>query len=438
MGGGEIARYIGSYGEDRLHSVVFAGAIPPYLLKTDDNPDGGLGEEDVKGMEDGAREDREGFLDPFTTNFFSADGELKVSEEQRQDALKLQAPARDEAVVGCIGAFSRTDFRNDLERITVPTLVIHGDSDAIVPFEVSGKRTAETIAGSKLVVVEGAPHGFNVSHADEFNRALLDFLADAGPEPEFSRRRSASAVPGPQPALRAPDGRMSALAGLVDKGLVAPDWAEALAPVDEQITAMGQFLRAEIAAGRGYLPAGEHVLRAFSRPLASVKVLIVGQDPYPTPGHPVGLSFSVAPGVAPPKSLVNIFRELVDDLGVPRPTSGDLTPWADAGVMLLNRSLTVTPGPVGLAPRARLGGRSPTRRSARLALRAKEGAPLTAILWGRDAQSLKPELTPIPWVESVHPSPLSAHRGFFGSRPFSRVNRMLAEQGGTPVDWRLP
>src|ERR1700710_334903 len=137
---------------------------------------------------------------------------------------------------------------------------------------------------------------------------------------------------------------MSALAGLVQKGLIAPDWAEALAPVDDQIAAMGRFLREEIAAGRGYLPAGEHILRAFCRPLAEVKVLIVGQDPYPTPGHPVGLSFSVAPGVAPPKSLVNIFKELVDDLGVPRPTSGDLTPWADAGVLLLNRSLTVTPG----------------------------------------------------------------------------------------------
>ena len=137
---------------------------------------------------------------------------------------------------------------------------------------------------------------------------------------------------------------MSALGGLVDKGLVAPDWAEALAPVDEQIAAMGRFLREELAGGRRYLPAGDHVLRAFSRPLADVKVLIVGQDPYPTPGHPVGLSFSVAPGVAPPKSLVNIFKELVDDLGVPPPTSGDLTPWADAGVMLLNRSLTVTPG----------------------------------------------------------------------------------------------
>jgi uracil-DNA glycosylase len=230
---------------------------------------------------------------------------------------------------------------------------------------------------------------------------------------------------------------MGALAGLVDKGLVAADWAEALAPVDEQISRMGQFLREELAAGRGYLPRGDLVLRAFSRPLSEVKVLIVGQDPYPTPGHPVGLSFSVAPGVPPPKSLVNIFTELVDDLGVPRPTSGDLTPWADAGVMLLNRSLTVCPGQ-SASHRGR-GWEPVTDQAIRtLALRAKEGAPVTAILWGRDAQSLKPELTPIPWVESVHPSPLSAHRGFFGSRPFSRVNRMLEEQGGTPVDWRLP
>ena len=230
---------------------------------------------------------------------------------------------------------------------------------------------------------------------------------------------------------------MGALAGLVEKGLVAPDWAEALAPVDEQISRMGQFLREEIAAGRGYLPHGDHVLRAFGRPLSEVKVLVVGQDPYPTLGHPVGLSFSVAPGVAPPKSLVNIFTELVDDLGVPRPTSGDLTPWADAGVMMLNRCLTVTPGRPA-SHRGR-GWELVTDQAIRtLALRAKEGAPLTAILWGRDAQSLKSELAPIPWVESVHPSPLSAHRGFFGSRPFSRVNRMLEEQGGTPVDWSLP
>ena len=230
---------------------------------------------------------------------------------------------------------------------------------------------------------------------------------------------------------------MSALAGLVEKGLVAPDWAEALAPVDDQIVQMGRFLREEIAAGRGYLPAGEHVLRAFGRPLSQVKVLIVGQDPYPTPGHPVGLSFSVAPGVAPPRSLANIFTELVSDQGTPAPTSGDLTPWADAGVMLLNRSLTVQPGRPA-SHRGR-GWEVVTEQAIRtLAARARQGAPLTAILWGRDAQSLKGELSPIPWVESVHPSPLSAHRGFFGSRPFGRVNRMLEEQGGTPVDWRLP
>ena len=230
---------------------------------------------------------------------------------------------------------------------------------------------------------------------------------------------------------------MNTLVDLVEKGLVAPDWAEALSPVEEQIAAMGRFLRAELAAGRGYLPAGEHVLRAFSRPLSQVKVLIVGQDPYPTPGHAVGLSFSVAPGVPPPKSLVNIYRELVDDLGVPPPTTGDLTPWADHGVMLLNRCLTVTPGE-SASHRGR-GWEAVTDQAIRtLAARSEAGTPLTAILWGRDAQSLKPELAPIPWVESVHPSPLSAHRGFFGTRPFSRVNAMLVEQGGKPVDWRLP
>lgn len=177
MGGGEIARYLGTRGSDRVQSAVLAGAVPPYLLKTDDNPDGGLGEEDVQGMEDGARTDRESFLDGFTTNFFSVDGELKVTEEQRQQALALEKPARDEAVVGCIGAFGRTDFRADLAKIDVPTLVIHGDGDAVVPFEVSGQRSAEAIADSTLVVVEGAPHGFNTSHADEFNGALLEFLA---------------------------------------------------------------------------------------------------------------------------------------------------------------------------------------------------------------------------------------------------------------------
>ncbi len=228
---------------------------------------------------------------------------------------------------------------------------------------------------------------------------------------------------------------MSALSGLVDKGLVAPDWAEALAPVDGRIARMGDFLRAEVAAGRSYLPAGDHILRAFQRPLAEVRVLVVGQDPYPTPGHPVGLSFSVAPDVRPvPRSLANIYRELVDDLGVPGPANGDLSAWADAGVLLLNRSLTVAPG----QPASHRGkGWEAVTEQAISALVAR-GGPLAAILWGNDAKGLKPMLVGVPWVESVHPSPLSASRGFFGSRPFSRVNRLLVEQGGAPVDWRLP
>lgn len=227
---------------------------------------------------------------------------------------------------------------------------------------------------------------------------------------------------------------MSALAGLVEQGLVAEDWAEALAPVDAQITRMGTFLREEVAAGRGYLPAGGNILRAFSRPLAEVKVLIVGQDPYPTPGHPVGLSFSVARDVRPlPKSLANIYRELADDLGVPPAEHGDLTAWADHGVLLLNRCLTVAPGRPA-SHRGR-GWEQVTDRA--IEVLARRGGPLAAILWGRDAQSLAGALGPVPWVASAHPSPLSAHRGFFGSRPFSRVNRLLEEQGGTAVDWRL-
>src|SRR5687767_12608693 len=227
---------------------------------------------------------------------------------------------------------------------------------------------------------------------------------------------------------------MSALAGLVERGLVAPDWAEALAPVDQRIEAMGRFLRAELAAGRSYLPAGEHVLRAFRRPLAEVRVLVVGQDPYPTPGHPIGLSFAVDAHVRPvPRSLANIYRELATDVGVVPPPHGDLTAWADQGVMLLNRVLTVRPGE---AASHRGRGWEEVTECAIHAL-AGRGGPLAAILWGRDAQSLKPMLGPVPWVESAHPSPLSASRGFFGSRPFSRVNQLLEHQGGTPVDWSL-
>ncbi|MCL3817698.1 uracil-DNA glycosylase [Aeromicrobium wangtongii] len=216
--------------------------------------------------------------------------------------------------------------------------------------------------------------------------------------------------------------------------LMAPDWAEALSPVADRIAEMGGFLRDEIAAGRGYLPDGDAVLRAFAEPMADVKVLITGQDPYPTPGHPVGLSFSVAPDVRPlPRSLVNIFTELQADLDVPPASSGDLTPWSRQGVLLLNRVLTVTPG-VSASHRGK-GWEAVTEQAIR-ALVARD-RPLVAILWGRDAQSLRPLLGNVPAIESAHPSPLSASRGFFGSRPFSRANELLAAQGAEPVDWRL-
>jgi uracil-DNA glycosylase len=225
---------------------------------------------------------------------------------------------------------------------------------------------------------------------------------------------------------------VGALAGLVEKALVAADWAEALAPVDDRIAAMGRFLREELAAGRPYLPHGDQVLRAFERPLADVRVLIVGQDPYPTPGHPIGLSFAVARDVRPlPGSLRNIYQEVRTDLGIEPPGHGDLTAWTEQGVMLLNRVLTVRPG----EPASHRGrGWEEVTECAIRALAAR-GGPLAAILWGRDAQSLKPLLAPVPWVESAHPSPLSARRGFFGSRPFSRVNSLLEQQGGSPVAW---
>ena len=220
--------------------------------------------------------------------------------------------------------------------------------------------------------------------------------------------------------------------------LVHPSWAEALAPVADRIAAMGAFLRQELAEGRGYLPAGANVLRAFTRPLPDVRVLIVGQDPYPTPGHAVGLSFSVAPDVRPvPKSLANIFQELTTDLGVPRPSTGDLTPWADRGVMLLNRVLTVRPG--AAASHRGKGWEEVTDRAiAVLAERAGAGQPLVAILWGRDARTLAPALGAVARIESAHPSPLSAHAGFLGSRPFSRANQLLAAAGAAPIDWSLP
>jgi uracil-DNA glycosylase len=219
------------------------------------------------------------------------------------------------------------------------------------------------------------------------------------------------------------------------RSIIDPGWADALEPVAGRIAAMGDFLRAEVAAGRRYLPAGENVLRAFKQPFAGVRVLIVGQDPYPTPGHAVGLSFSVGPEVRRlPASLVNIFREYSDDLGYPAPATGDLTPWSERGVLLLNRVLTVAPGQPG-SHRGK-GWEEVTEQAIR-ALAARD-APLVAILWGRDARTLAPVLGDVPSIESAHPSPYSAANGFFGSRPFSRANQLLEQEGAEPVDWKLP
>ena len=216
--------------------------------------------------------------------------------------------------------------------------------------------------------------------------------------------------------------------------LVSPDWADALAPVAGQVTAMGRFLREEVAAGRSYLPAGEHVLRAFTRPLVDVRVLIVGQDPYPTPGHPVGLSFSVAPDVRPvPRSLQNIYAELGADLGMPPAEHGDLSVWFEQGVLLLNRCLTVRPG----APASHRGKGWEVVTDAAIDALVARGGPLVAILWGRDAQALAPRLDRVPIIASAHPSPMAARQGFFGSRPFSRANAALVAQGAEPVDWRV-
>ena len=225
------------------------------------------------------------------------------------------------------------------------------------------------------------------------------------------------------------------LAQLAEDGLIDAGWARALEPVAPDISALGERLRAEVAAGRGYLPAGERVLRAFRRPLDDVKVLIVGQDPYPTPGHPIGLSFAVERDVRPiPRSLGNIYRELEADLGIPPAVHGDLSAWADQGVMLLNRVLTVAPGESGSH---RGWGWEKVTELAIRTLAARD-RPLVAILWGRDAANLRPLLGATPIIESAHPSPLSASRGFFGSRPFSRANEVLAAAGSSVVDWRLP
>ena len=214
--------------------------------------------------------------------------------------------------------------------------------------------------------------------------------------------------------------------------LMASDWATEMANVEPDITRMGAFLRAELTAGRSYLPAGKDVLRAFTLPLADVRVLIVGQDPYPTPGHAVGLSFSVAPDVRPlPASLRNMYAELESDLGVTPPPNGDLTRWFDQGVLLLNRVLTVAPG----APQSHKGKGWERVTQRAIEVLVARGGPLVAVLWGRDAQTLIPMLGDVPVVASAHPSPLSARSGFFGSKPYSRVNDLLVEQGAAPILW---
>lgn len=213
--------------------------------------------------------------------------------------------------------------------------------------------------------------------------------------------------------------------------LLDPGWAKALAPVAGDIRDLGEMLREELRQGNGYLPAGSDVLRAFTYPFDDVKVLIVGQDPYPTPGHAMGLSFSVAPGVALPASLRNIYQELSADLGVAAPQTGDLTGWAEQGVCLLNRVLTVSPG----APSSHRGRGWETVTEHAIRSLVARGRPLVAVLWGRDAQSLAPLLGDTPIIRSVHPSPLSAYRGFFGSRPFSQANAALQQQAAEPIDW---
>ena len=215
---------------------------------------------------------------------------------------------------------------------------------------------------------------------------------------------------------------------------VEEGWATVLEPVADRIHSMGDFLREENASGRGYPPAGNDVLRAFTYPFDEVKVIIVGQDPYPTPGHAMGLSFSTAPGVRPlPRSLVNIFKEYSSDLGLPMPEDGDLTPWSEQGVALFNRVLSVQPGKAG-SHRGK-GWEEVTEHALRAL--AERGKPLEAILWGRDAQNTQKFLGDTACICSPHPSPLSAARGFFGSKPFSHANELLVQQGAEPVNWQL-
>jgi uracil-DNA glycosylase len=235
--------------------------------------------------------------------------------------------------------------------------------------------------------------------------------------------------------------RFADLADLPLAELMAPDWAAALQGVEGKLRSILAFLAAEEAAGHQLLPPPSNVLRAFRQPLAGVKVLIVGQDPYPTPGHAVGLSFSVDARTRPlPRSLVNIYRELESDLGIPPRVHGDLSAWTEQGVLLLNRVLTVRAGSAGSHRGKGWEDITTAAVTALACRRAADGSrmPLVAVLWGKEAEGLQPLLAGAPAVISPHPSPLSASRGFFGSRPFSRVNQLLREQGATAVTWELP
>ncbi|MGY3318326.1 uracil-DNA glycosylase [Arthrobacter sp. TE12232] len=224
--------------------------------------------------------------------------------------------------------------------------------------------------------------------------------------------------------------------------LVAQDWAEALAPVEPQLRDVLHYLASDAAAGHEVLPSPSNLLRAFRQPLSGVRVLIVGQDPYPTPGHAVGLSFAVDGGTRPiPRSLANIYKELEADLGFPPRVHGDLSRWAEQGVLLLNRVLSVRAGAAG-SHRSK-GWEAVTAAAIRAVAHrvSADGAgtaPLVVILWGKDAESVRPLLGSAAVIASAHPSPLSASRGFFGSRPFSRTNTLLQEQGNGTVDWELP
>ena len=220
------------------------------------------------------------------------------------------------------------------------------------------------------------------------------------------------------------------------RDLVHPSWADALAPVEPTVARLGEFLRGEVAAGRGYLPGGPHILRAFERPLDAVRVLIVGQDPYPTPGHAVGLSFSVAPDVRPvPKSLVNIFRELQTDLGLPPPSTGDLTPWADQGVLLLNRVLTVAPGKP--ASHRGKGWEDVTARA--IEALVERGGPLVAILWGTRRARPRPRTCPASRASSRRTRARSRRtRASSGRGRSAAPTTCSPSQGADPVDWRLP